>query len=306
MDFLGGLIGAGLNFWNASQNRKAQEEANQRNIDFQRETNALLLADKDKDRGLQKEFAQSGVQWRAADALAAGIHPIYALGGSGASYSPSAVSLGSPKVEAETLDLGSMGQDISRAISATGSQTDRDLAFNNQVKKLSLQKMGLENELLGTQIAKQRAQIGPPLPVSRTSDSNPLSGSSTNPIYGPMPPHPFDDPEKTPPLRTVGGDWQTNPNISPMKAWEDRYGDEGPVANLMPWYMLYQDAKINYPRFGGAVDNVYEAIRKADAFGKRIDPVLQHYIATPRRMLDRWRDSIGRRYNFRGNVLERR
>lgn len=277
MDFLGGLIGAGLNFWQGTQNRKAQEAANAANIAFQRETNNLLLADKEKDRGLQREFAQSGIQWRAADALAAGIHPIYALGGSGASYSPSSISLGSPKVEPETLDLGSMGQDISRAISATGSQTDRDLAFNNQVKKLSLQKMGLENELLSTQIAKQRGQIGPPIPVSRTSESNPLSGSGIADIVGPQQPHPFDDPEKTPPLQTAGGRWLTNPNISPAKAWEDRYGDDGVPSKVIPWYILYQDAKLNYPRFGQAVDNVYEKLNKADALSWKAERAARRY-----------------------------
>lgn len=37
----------------------------------------------------QKEFYQNSIQWRKQDALQAGINPIYALGGSSASFSPS-------------------------------------------------------------------------------------------------------------------------------------------------------------------------------------------------------------------------
>ncbi len=36
----------------------------------------------------QKEFAQNGIQWRTADAKAAGLHPLYAIGASGATYTP--------------------------------------------------------------------------------------------------------------------------------------------------------------------------------------------------------------------------
>lgn len=36
----------------------------------------------------QKEFAQNGISWKVADAKQAGIHPLYALGGQTASYSP--------------------------------------------------------------------------------------------------------------------------------------------------------------------------------------------------------------------------
>lgn len=39
----------------------------------------------------QKEFAQNAIQWRVADARKAGLHPLYALQGGGASYSPGAV-----------------------------------------------------------------------------------------------------------------------------------------------------------------------------------------------------------------------
>ena len=39
----------------------------------------------DRNEALQREFAQNGIRWRAADARAAGLHPLAALGSSGAS-----------------------------------------------------------------------------------------------------------------------------------------------------------------------------------------------------------------------------
>lgn len=41
-----------------------------------------------KDRKSQKEYAQNSVQWRAADAKKAGLHPLATMGYSGSSYSP--------------------------------------------------------------------------------------------------------------------------------------------------------------------------------------------------------------------------
>lgn len=69
-------------------------------------------ANKQYDR--QKEFAQSGIQWRVRDAIQAGVHPLYALGANTATYQPT-----------QPLDYGiadmarSMGQDLSRSAKAT-------------------------------------------------------------------------------------------------------------------------------------------------------------------------------------------
>lgn len=43
--------------------------------------------------GRQKEFAQMGIQWRTADAIAAGVHPLYAISGGGAAYNAPGVSI---------------------------------------------------------------------------------------------------------------------------------------------------------------------------------------------------------------------
>lgn len=150
---IGSIISAGASLLGGLFGNKAQKDANE-----------AMLADKEKDRQLQREFAQSGIQWRVQDAKAAGVHPVYALGGSGASYTPSSISLGAESALGNAFS--SAGQDIGRAVDATRSSSGRVDAFTQKVQGLTLQKMGLENELLGSQIAKNRAQLGPPMPTA--------------------------------------------------------------------------------------------------------------------------------------------
>lgn len=66
----------------------------------------------------QKEFAQNGIRWRVADAKAAGIHPLYAIGSNTPTYSPQA---------AVGTDFGvsQAGQNIARAIEAKQTREER-------------------------------------------------------------------------------------------------------------------------------------------------------------------------------------
>lgn len=120
---------------------------------------------------LQREFAQNGIQWRVNDAKAAGIHPLYALGGGGASYSPSAVHVGDRGNNDLGRDLANMGQGLGRAVAATASKEDRsEAAYTAQVRAENLKRLSLENQNLELQIAASqgalmRAQVGPPMPT---------------------------------------------------------------------------------------------------------------------------------------------
>lgn len=172
------------------QNIALQREINQSNIDFAREQrmfsmdqanrlNLMALEDKAKDRQLQQDFAQMGIQWRVQDALAAGIHPIHALSGGGAAYSPSAISLSggsfsSPQMvapQAQGASLGSapmgtapravagdnfsrMGQDLSRALLSAGNQAMKNDAFEGAYQELTLKNLSLRNDLIASQIAR--------------------------------------------------------------------------------------------------------------------------------------------------------
>lgn len=155
LPLLGALVGAGASIAGSAMNASAAAS-----------NNAATLADKEKDRELQREFAQSGIQWKVADAKKAGIHPIYALGGSTASYTPSAISLSTPDIGS---GLATAGQDIGRAIGATATQQQRDTAYTVATQKLSLERAGLENELLKSQIARARQTPNPPMPAASQS-----------------------------------------------------------------------------------------------------------------------------------------
>lgn len=172
----------------------------------------------------QKEFAQNGIQWKVADARAAGIHPMAALGANTVSYSPMALG-----------DIGSelrqkSGQDLGRAVSAVSDQSSRDKDVNAAVQKLTLERAGLENELLKSQIVRVR-QSANPAPQSPTVVADPLG-----PVFGgtPSPSNPLNDPEKylqapAPPEHSgtrVGlGTWEHNPYFTDAQKVEDRYGD---------------------------------------------------------------------------------
>lgn len=70
-------------------------------------------ANKDNEN-LQREFAQNGIRWKVEDAKAAGLHPLYALGGMGATATPSAQPI-------------MTGQDLSRAAQAFTTSTEQEI-----------------------------------------------------------------------------------------------------------------------------------------------------------------------------------
>lgn len=128
-----------------------------------------------RNERLQKEFAQNSIQWRVADAKAAGVHPLYAMGASPVAAQPSYV--GDTNM---ANALANAGQDISRAMTATSSKSTRDNAHMEKVRALTISKMGLENELLASQIAKLRAQTGPPIPTGNDNKHPDLPVGSLN------------------------------------------------------------------------------------------------------------------------------
>lgn len=121
----------------------------------------------------QKEFAQYGIRWKVADAKAAGIHPLAALGAQTHSFSPSYVGDNSMGAA-----LASAGQDIGRAVSATATEQERrsaeaDAFINGaearldaaKMRKLDLQNRELQNALLASDLARKNANPNPPFPT---------------------------------------------------------------------------------------------------------------------------------------------
>lgn len=110
----------------------------------------------------QREFAKMGIQWKAEDAAAAGIHPLYALNANTATYSP-AQYYGDPVGQARADYMHDMGQNVSRAVAASADQFGRDTVFRN----LEIKKRNLENAILEKQLTQMSTpQVGPPFPSS--------------------------------------------------------------------------------------------------------------------------------------------
>lgn len=145
MGALAGLAGKGLDAWLSSSNAS-------KNIKYQR------------------QFAQHGIRWKVADAKAAGLHPLAALGAQTTSFQP--VSVGS--------DFGSAGQDISRAIQANQTKEQRVDGTTKQMQHLQLQRASLENTLLASQIAKMN-QAGQP-PAAPSLETRLLAGQGDAPL----------------------------------------------------------------------------------------------------------------------------
>lgn len=200
---IGELISAGANLLGGFFNREGQSQANQ-----------LAIQDKERDRALQREFAQSGIQWKVEDAKKAGIHPLFALGGNTATYTPSSVSIGSTSMGD---DIARSGQDIGRAINATRTAEARDDAYTAAVKALTLRKGGLENDLLAAQIAKLKASQNPAMPAATDNKAQAIPGQ----------PATLDrkKPEDVTGLVMGGRQWPTNKNFSDAQEYENRYGD---------------------------------------------------------------------------------
>lgn len=186
----GSAISAGASFAGSSMssaasakaarlNAIAQAQENQLTREYNEQMLAKQWAREDVLRGqeekLQREFAQSGIQWRVADARAAGIHPFAALGAQGATYSTSVgnssftpgVSTGASPFSGSSRGSGlaAAGQEIGRAVSAAATDYQRaELAQEAAAEsKLRLSNLNMQNQLLASQIAKNLA-VGPSMP----------------------------------------------------------------------------------------------------------------------------------------------
>lgn len=151
---IGGLFGKS----SADKAAEANKKANAQQLAFAREQ-------MERNEALQKEFAQSGVQWKAADAKAAGISPIYALGAPAVNFSP--MSLGynpTPATGDNSMGAGiaGAGQDISRAINSTRSPNAKLQAFTDTMQAAQLDSIKLDNEQKRLHIASQIAKTNQP------------------------------------------------------------------------------------------------------------------------------------------------
>jgi hypothetical protein len=145
MGLLSSLAGAALNVGGALINKRQADKQHQFNT-HQFHTGLAQ----------QEKFAKAGIRWKVADARAAGIHPLAALGASTSYGSPATVGT------APVADMQGMGQDIGRAIAATSTNHER------KVMDLQLDNMKMDNEMKRMEVISQRrrlaGQVGPGVP----------------------------------------------------------------------------------------------------------------------------------------------
>lgn len=160
--FAGGLLGDVVGgFMEQDENAKArnqQDQTNQKNYD------------------MQKEFAQMGLRWKVADAMAAGIHPLAALGASGYSASPSYVSGGPDNSKSDMVK--SMGQNISRAVSAGATAPERAMMAEQ------IRGMTLDNNLKEYQLKKTITDMNSVPAFPTYGANNNMSGGGVSDLFG--------------------------------------------------------------------------------------------------------------------------
>lgn len=239
---IGPLISAGASLIGGMFNRNAAEDAAER-------SNAISEQNALRNIQLQKDFAQQGIRWKVEDAKAAGIHPLYALGAQTTSFSP--VSVGTPAGGYDSSmgsGIASAGQDISRAMNATRTAPERADAFTTTVNAMTVQKMGLENELLASKVAQAKASLNPPMPVLPIPESKKL--------------------EDRPQLYFGGQKIQTDPTTSNFDDYSKRYGDEGLPQWAIAPAIMYRDYM---QTTGGAVDTKSWPERVGSSVGRGLE-----------------------------------
>lgn len=107
---------------------------------------------------LQKEFAQNGIRWKVADAKAAGLHPLAALGAQTASFTPGYV--GDTGSANDYSFLADAGQQIGRAIDAkaTAEERARNRVYQEKANELTLENMQLQNDSIKMDMVRQLAR----------------------------------------------------------------------------------------------------------------------------------------------------
>lgn len=151
---IGGLFGK-----EAEESRAdASAVATEKQIEFAREQQA-------RNEALQREFAQMGVRWRVEDAKAAGLHPLYALSSGGAAFAPNPVVMPAMDVGAGGKGyLAQMGQDLSRAISATQTPEQRAVQEAQLTVLQAQARKDLAQAAYYDRLAPAGGQVGPGMP----------------------------------------------------------------------------------------------------------------------------------------------
>lgn len=212
----------------------------------------------ERDRQIAQQFAQMGVQWRVQDARNAGIHPLAALGMNPSNAPAVNISGGntlpqgnvpagqmSPTTGTQQVanvapfvgtdysgSFSRMGQDLSRAIAAVSTEDERARGVKEASEQLALENQKLQNQYLGSQIAKLNAQVPPASPMGTRQTSlqgqpAAIKGTKVNPIDVDVEARPGTVPGESPTIQYYAGPRAVHIAPAPQfkKAVEDSAGE---------------------------------------------------------------------------------
>lgn len=167
----GELAGAGLSFLGGQQAMGANQAQNA----FANQMAQQQLA-------FEESAAHQGIQWRVADAKAAGVSPLVALGAP--TFNPGGVSVGGGSQDNPYAGAGQavaqMGQDLSRAAMVAQTEKTRSetlKAVADARNNSALAQSEVEKNQAAAALARKQAEImgNPPMP-SAVPDRRPLQG----------------------------------------------------------------------------------------------------------------------------------
>lgn len=123
----------------------------------------------EQNNNLQREFAQHGIRWKVADAQAAGLHPLFALGGNTATYTPNPIPVNNSHAD--------LGQNLGRAVQAAGTPSERELQ-QAQLDHLQAQteKEHAMSAYYASEAARTRQQAGQTSPLPLDQFGDPIAG----------------------------------------------------------------------------------------------------------------------------------
>lgn len=163
----GNVLGSVLGFIGGQQANAANNRFAWSQLGFQNQLAQQQLA-------WQREAAQNGIRWRVADAKAAGISPLVAMGAQPFNTSPVQIGVEGPQqvnpYGEAAASLRALGQDVSRAVHSTMSAEERRQVMVREASDQQALKRGeLQNQILETELASRRARlqavgVGPPMP----------------------------------------------------------------------------------------------------------------------------------------------
>lgn len=252
------VIGAGAALLGGALSSSSSQSQARRDRSFQREINEQNIQ-------LQREFAQQGIRWRVEDAKAAGLHPLYALSGGGATYTPSAIGVGSYDTSGIGRGLSEAGQHIAGAVARQQTDAERQL---HEAQLMVLQAQAGKDNAMASYYASEAARArqtsaqAAPMPENLTAQSFPVEDRAHR-----LSVRKLDQVDIKPDEVISRRTGDTHITAGEHAAWREHtlqhiggrrlnillpYSEEGPAESLesVPWYLWPSIIRFNARHYG--------------------------------------------------------